>query len=170
MMIRPLLISFAAQAGRTVDSTPTVIAGLLLAGALLVCAEAPANQVYRWLDDTGKVHFSDRPPVDDSAGGVEIRSYRGSPEISAVPAESVSAQVTMFTTSWCGYCKRARAYLNKMGIPFVEYDVERDEFGKREYKKLNGHGVPVILVGNQRMNGFSAASLEKLLRKAGLLK
>ena len=57
-----------------------------------------------------------------------------------------------------------------MGIPFVEYDVERDEIGKREYKKLNGRGVPVILVGNQRMNGFSAPSLEKLLRNAGLLK
>lgn len=161
---------FAAQARRVADSTATLIASLLLVGALLVCAEAPANQVYRWLDDTGKVHFSDRPPVGDSAGDIEVKSYRGSPEISAVPAESVSAQVTMFTTSWCGYCKRARAYLNKMGIPFVEYDVERNEIGKREYKKLNGRGVPVILVGNQRMNGFSAPSLEKLLRNAGLLK
>ncbi len=161
---------FAAQARRAADSIATLIASMLLVGALLVCAEAPANQVYRWLDDTGKVHFSDRPPVGDSADDIEVKSYRGSPEISAVPAESVSAQVTMFTTSWCGYCKRARAYLNKMGIPFVEYDVERDEIGKREYKKLNGRGVPVILVGNQRMNGFSAPSLEKLLRNAGLLK
>lgn len=152
------------------DSTPTFIASLLLAGAMVVCAEAPADQVYRWLDDTGKVHFSDRPPLGNSAGDVEVRSYRGSPEISAVPAESVVAQVTMFTTTWCGYCKRARAYLNKMGIPFVEYDVERDEFGKREYKKLNGRGVPVILVGDQRMNGFSEPSLEKVLRNAGLLK
>jgi glutaredoxin len=169
-MIWTLLMRFAAQARRAADSIATLIASLLLVGALLVCAEAPANQVYRWLDDTGKVHFSDRPPVGNGAGDIEVKSYRGSPEISAVPTESVSAQVTMFTTSWCGYCKRARAYLNKMGIPFVEYDVERDEIGKREYKKLNGRGVPVILVGNQRMNGFSAPSLEKLLRNAGLLK
>jgi glutaredoxin len=144
--------------------------GLLLGGTLLACDEAPGSQVYRWLDDTGKVHFSDRPPVGDNAGDVEVKSYRGSPEISAVPAESVAAQVTMFSTSWCGYCKRARAYLNKAGIPFVEYDVELDDVGKREYKKLNGRGVPVILVGNQRMNGFDAPSLEKLLRDAGLLK
>jgi glutaredoxin len=169
-MIRALLISFAAQARCAFNSTATLIGSLLFAGALLVCTEAPANQVYRWLDDTGKVHFSDRPPMGDSASDIEVKSYRGSPEISAVPAESVSAQVTMFTTSWCGYCKRARAYLNKLGIPFVEYDVEHDDVGKREYKKLNGHGVPVILVGNQRMNGFSAPSLEKLLRNAGLLK
>jgi glutaredoxin len=169
-MILTLLLSFAAPAQRMADSPPTFIASLFLAGALVVCAEAPADQVYRWLDNTGKVHFSDRPPVDNNAGDIEIRSYRGSPEISAVPAESIAAQVTMFTTTWCGYCKRARAYLNKMGIPFVEYDVEHDEFGKREYKKLNGRGVPVILVGDQRMNGFSAPSLEKLLRNAGLLK
>ncbi len=164
------MIGSTAEARRTADSTGTFIAILLLAGALLVSAEAPANQVYRWVDDTGKIHFSDRPPGGDNASDVKVRSYRGSPEISAVPAESVVAQVTMFTTTWCGYCKRARAYLNKMGIPFVEYDVEHDEFGKREYKKLNGRGVPVILVGNQRMNGFSAPSLEKLLRNAGLLK
>ncbi len=169
-MICTLLTGFAAQARCAADSVTTVIASLLLAAALLICAEAPANQVYRWVDNTGKIHFSDRPPGGDNASDVEVRSYRGSPEISAVPAESVVAQVTMFTTTWCGYCKRARAYLNKMGIPFVEYDVEHDEFGKREYKKLNGRGVPVILVGNQRMNGFSAPSLEKLLRNAGLLK
>jgi glutaredoxin len=161
-----LSISFAAQAPRAA----TLIASLLLVGALLICAEAPADQVYRWVDDTGKVHFSDRPPVGNSASDVEVRSYRGTPEISAVPAESVAAQVTLFTTSWCGYCKRARAYLNKVGIPFVEYDVERDAIGKRKYEKLNGRGVPVILVGDQRMNGFSAPSLEKLLRNAGLLK
>ena len=152
------------------ESTAAIVAALLFAGVLLVCPEAPADQVYRWVDDTGKVHFSDRPPAGDPTSNVEIKSYRGSPEISSVPAESVAAQVTMFTTTWCGYCKRARAYLNKMGIPFVEYDVEHDEFGKRQYKKLNGRGVPVILVGDQRMNGFSVPSLEKLLRNAGLLK
>lgn len=155
---------------RAAGSPGAVVARLLLAGCLLVSAGVSANQVYRWLDDTGKVHFSDRQPGGDNASDIEVKSYRGSPEISAAPAESASVQVTMFTTSWCGYCKRARAYLNRMGIPYVEYDVERDAVGKRKYEKLHAHGVPVILVGNQRMNGFSAPSLEKLLRNAGLVK
>ena len=168
-MISVFSISAAVEARRAVTNAAIVIAALLLATTLFVCADAAASQVYRWVDNSGKVHFSDRAPAGN-AGDVEIKSYRGNPQISEVPAESASAQVTMFTTSWCGYCKRARAYLNKLGIPFVEYDVERDAFGKREYDKLNGRGVPVILVGNQRMNGFSAPSLEKLLRNAGLLK
>jgi hypothetical protein len=33
---------------------------------------------------------------------------------------------------------------------------------------LGGNGVPVILVGQQRMNGFDAGGLKSLLKAAGL--
>ena len=40
------------------------------------------------------------------------------------------------------------------------WDVDESSKGKRDFKKLNGKGVPIFLVGDQRMNGFSP---EKLL-------
>jgi hypothetical protein len=44
----------------------------------------------------------------------------------------------------------------------MEYDVETSEKGRSGYKKLNGKGVPIILVGNKRMNGFSVEGFKSL--------
>lgn len=58
----------------------------------------------------------------------------------------------MYTTSWCPYCRQAREYFRDNGIPFVEYDIEKDAAARRRYDALGGRGVPVILVGDCRMN------------------
>jgi mycoredoxin len=34
--------------------------------------------------------------------------------------------VTMYTTSWCGYCQRLKAQMGRAGIEFTEVDIERD--------------------------------------------
>jgi hypothetical protein len=36
-----------------------------------------------------------------------------------------------------------------------------------EYKSLGGRGVPVILVGSARMNGYSEQQLAQLLKAGG---
>ncbi|MFQ5995557.1 MAG: glutaredoxin domain-containing protein [Acidiferrobacterales bacterium] len=138
----------------------------------LRCDVASGAQVSRWTDDHGQVHFSDRPPQAGNAQNVEVKSYTGTANISVVPGgyPTTTAQVQMLSATWCGVCKKAKAYLKKLGVPFVEHDVERDDMGKREYKRLKGRGVPIILVGDRRMNGFSATKLEQMLRQAGLLK
>ena len=68
-----------------------------------------------------------------------------------------------------GCAKKTKTYLSEKGVAFREYDVERSETGRREYKRLNGKGVPIILVGDQRMDGFDRSRLEVILRKNGLL-
>ena len=35
-------------------------------------------------------------------------------------------QVTMYTTPWCGYCKRLKRQMDDAGIAYVEVDVDRD--------------------------------------------
>ena len=70
----------------------------------------------------------------------------------------------MYSANWCGVCKKARRYFEKQGIDYKEYDVETSARGKSDYKKLGAKGVPVILVGKQRMNGFSVDGFEKLYR------
>jgi glutaredoxin len=70
----------------------------------------------------------------------------------------------MLSASWCGTCKKAKQYFRRNGIPFREYDIENSSRGKRLYEQLGATGVPVILVGKQRMNGFSEAGFERLIR------
>ncbi len=42
----------------------------------------------------------------------------------------------MYSTSWCGYCKKTHDYFNSNNIAFEEYDVETTTKGKRDYEKL----------------------------------
>jgi hypothetical protein len=45
--------------------------------------------------------------------------------------------------------------------------VEASDSARREFASLGGRGVPVILVGSQRMDGYNAGRLEAMLQSAG---
>lgn len=75
-----------------------------------------------------------------------------------------SKAVVMYATSWCPYCQRAREHFRARGIPYVEYDIEKDEAAKQAYKAFGGRGIPVIFVGKRRMNGFSPEGFDRLYR------
>lgn len=147
---------------------------LFLSVAALIALPAFA-QLYRWTDDKGVIHYSDKAPDKGTARAVELRinSYSGPATVTttgapaAAAAQSAKAPVKMLATAWCGYCAKARAYMNSRGIPFEELDVEKSAQGKQEYRALKGRGVPIILVGNQRMNGYDQARLEAMLRAGG---
>jgi len=141
---------------------------LALFGALLAPAALAAG-VYKWTDADGRAHFGDRPPEDIAVQEVKIRTFNGPAEVSSDGGAVVDRSVTLFSAAWCGVCRRAKGHLKARGVSFTEHDVDSG-IGKSEFKRLNGKGVPIILVGQQRMNGFSAAGLDKLLRDAGLLK
>jgi glutaredoxin len=133
---------------------------------------APAEaEIYRWTDPQGKVHFGDQKPSGATAGRVE--SFQGGAAVSFIggggsKATATAAKVRMFVTQRCGYCKQAKAFLRQRGTPFEELDVEASPAAKAEFDRLGGKGVPVILVGRQRMDGFEAEQMERLLADAGL--
>src|ERR1700759_2507300 len=37
------------------------------------------------------------------------------------------ATLTMYTTSWCGFCVRLKSQLQREGIAYAEVDIERDD-------------------------------------------
>ena len=139
---------------------------------LLIAATciAPAGAgVYKWTDAEGRVHYSDSPPPDRQAAQVKIKvnSISGPAVVSAVKAGAVAKErVRIYTTTWCGYCKKAKAQLAARGVAFHEIDVETSDSGHREYVALGGRGVPVILVGSQRMDGYDAGRLDAMLQSA----
>ena len=57
------------------------------------------------------------------------------------------SQVTMYSTTWCGYCRRLKMQLDQAGIPYTEIDIERDADAARFVEGVNGGNqtVPVIL-------------------------
>ena len=72
--------------------------------------------------------------------------------------------VVMYSTDWCGVCKRARKYFEEQQIPFTEYDVDRNLQARNEYLLLNPRrSVPTIKIGNEVIVGFSPAAVEAAL-------
>ncbi|WP_137939319.1 glutaredoxin domain-containing protein [Chitinivorax sp. B] len=69
-------------------------------------------------------------------------------------------RVQLYATSWCGYCESARQYFNAKGIQFEEFDVEKDVAANARALSLAGPGVPVIVVGQEVMHGFSQGEFE----------
>ena len=58
-----------------------------------------------------------------------------------------SGTVTMFSTTWCGYCRRLKSQLHHEGIPFTEVDIERDPASARFVEQVNrgNQTVPTVL-------------------------
>lgn len=137
------------------------------------------GEVYKWVDAQGRVHYGDKPPAsakaEDISDKIIINSFEGTEvtaneffdaveETRAEEARNRPKRVVMYSTVWCGVCKKAKRYFQKNRIPFKEYDVEKSEKGKKDYAQMQGRGVPIILVGKTRMNGFSAQRFEQMYR------
>ena len=65
----------------------------------------------------------------------------------SAPALPATGTITMFSTTWCGYCRRLKSQLDREGIPFTEVDIERDSESARFVEKVNrgNQTVPTIL-------------------------
>ncbi len=55
--------------------------------------------------------------------------------------------VTMFTTTWCGYCRRLKSQLQREGIGFREVDIEVEPDAADFVMSVNGGNqtVPTLL-------------------------
>ena len=58
-----------------------------------------------------------------------------------------TAPVTMFTTSWCGYCVRLKRLMQHEGIDFAEVNIEVDESAAELVMQANGGNrtVPTLV-------------------------
>ncbi|MEE9161281.1 MAG: glutaredoxin domain-containing protein [Gammaproteobacteria bacterium] len=136
---------------------------ILLISTLLFSMGASA-EILKWTDSDGKVHFGDRPPADavTSVVKVKINTYE-SPNVEAMQdVLNPKDKVVMYSAEWCGVCKKAKKYFKANNIPYKDYDIDKSSKGKKDFKKLGAKGVPVILVGKKRLNGFSAGSFESI--------
>ncbi len=75
----------------------------------------------------------------------------------------VSGEVTLYSTRWCGYCRKTRAYLRHNEVPFTEHDIEESEDAMRQIMQLQAYGVPVVVVGDTVIRGYQPAALARAL-------
>lgn len=73
--------------------------------------------------------------------------------------------VTIYTTTWCGFCKMAKNYMNQLGVKYDEKDVEKDPAAANEAVQKSGQmGVPVIDVNGTIILGFDKPMLDEAFK------
>lgn len=85
---------------------------------------------------------------------------------------SESPQVVMYSTTWCGYCQRARGLLARKGVDIHEIKIDENP-AQREIMMQRSGGrrtVPQIFIGERHIGGYDdlaalerAGELDKLL-------
>lgn len=130
---------------------------------LLLLSFGTHAEIYKWVDKSGRVHYSDSNNKADNQTAekvdLKINTYK---HTSFEDTEIFTKKVVMYSASWCGYCKKARRYFIAKGLPFAEYDIERNKSARRQYKKLGAKAVPVILYKGRRMNGFTVKGFNRI--------
>ncbi|HYY59826.1 MAG TPA: glutaredoxin family protein [Burkholderiales bacterium] len=143
----------------------------LLALSALLAAQLAVAQQYRWVDENGRVHYTDTPPPP-TARDVERKRMKGN-AVGAqgsyeLAAAMKSSPVTLYSHPDCkDLCQIARDVLNKRGVPFSEVSAT-DEAKLEELRRVSGSSrVPVLVVGNQVGTTVSAQAYNRALDLAG---
>jgi mycoredoxin len=63
------------------------------------------------------------------------------------PAAPAPGTVTMFSTTWCGYCRRLKSQMQRDGVDYTEIDIEQQPEAASFVETVNGGNrtVPTVL-------------------------
>ena len=143
---------------------------VFLIAAMLIAGTVQAAQLYRWVDDKGRVEWRDTPPPAN-AKKVERRTVGGSViETTELPFSVQQAAknfpLTLFITDCGDGCTKARAHLNRRGLPFTEKNPQAD---LESFKKLTNGSleVPALFVGRELLKGYEEGAWDSALDNAG---
>ena len=87
--------------------------------------------------------------------------------------DSSTANVTVYSTPTCAFCKTEKQYLEHLGVAFNSKDIELEPESMEELQqKLDGNftGVPVTDINGEIVVGFNRPKIDGLLKKHGLVK
>ncbi len=161
----------------------------LITTLLILIGTGTAKDIYKWVDENGIMHFQDTPPQNatqpvsveslptyenDSSNfrkpvqtpGKNNPGSHTTPSLARQSAKSgTPPKVELYVTSWCPYCKEARNFFKSRGIPFTEYDIEKDKNAARRKQQFDKRGgVPFALINGTPVHGFSKVAYERALR------
>lgn len=141
---------------------------------------ALGETLYKTIGADGRVEYTDRPPAAGKAAKTlnftdlpatplpeSVLRYREelhrSMKDRLANAGKPAAGPQLFTAVWCGYCSKAKSYLAQRGIAFREHDIDTPDGQLAFAQAGNASGIPLLVLGEQRVQGFSAAAYDALV-------
>ena len=75
--------------------------------------------------------------------------------------------VVMYATATCPYCAKVRTLLAEQGVAYTEYQIDKSEAAKAEFIAKGGIGVPLLYIGERRIDGFREPAIRDALKAIG---
>jgi len=75
--------------------------------------------------------------------------------------------ITMYSTTWCGYCKRLKSALDREGVLFKEVNIEEDPAAAEFVMGVNGGNMTVPTVQFEDGSALTNPSLAQVKAKLG---
>jgi len=161
---------------------------LVIIFIVAVFTDRSIADMYKWVDENGITHFSDTPPDDADNSDIDILPTYTTPENNDYPLDNnstenenrdnrlnpadtvqkkprvITPKVELYTTSWCPWCKKAKAFFRSRGIAFVEYDIEKDKEAARRKARIDRQqGVPFAVINGIGINGYNIKAYNNAL-------
>jgi glutaredoxin len=152
--------------------SPNVIGGMLTL-SLMLATPTSAQEIFRWVDKDGKVHYGDTLPPPVEVKTIQTKKLQtGVVEQEAIPyGVSIAMKnnpVTLYANSCGEACTNAKALLARRGIPFADKNPESDIAAATALKALVGAlQVPTIVIGSNSLQGFEEEGWNAALNAAG---
>jgi len=124
--------------------------------------------IYSWTDRNGVKHYSNDPPpegekvtdlivmeesvIEESKADTTKPQGEEPPEN---PANSANQEVYVYFDPQSEECTLALTFFNQNKIPYAKFDVTASADEQQRFKNVQGTGVPLIFIGNHRMDGWN---------------
>ena len=73
--------------------------------------------------------------------------------------------VTLFSATWCGACRRTRQLLDAEGVDYTLRDIDEDPSAKAEVRRVLGSvRIPLIDINGTYVTGYDRKTITKLIR------
>ena len=71
--------------------------------------------------------------------------------------------VVLYYADWCGYCKKAKRWLDERNVAYDLRDVDSSRYGEELAEVSGSKSVPVLTIGGEIVRGFNPEAYERAL-------
>ena len=72
--------------------------------------------------------------------------------------------VVLFSTSTCPYCAQTRDFLEKEGVAYKDYVLDKSPDGVALYDSLGEKAVPILVIGARKIKGFKPDAIKEAVQ------
>ncbi|NNL85680.1 MAG: glutaredoxin family protein [Myxococcales bacterium] len=120
--------------------------------------EVPAQ----FRDQVGRLEVEKQPARSAAPRATATRTIRAG----GTPAVRKSAAVTVYSTAWCGWCRKTVEWLDDRGVAYENRDVEANDTYREEIVSYTGGtSVPVVVIDGEVVRGFDPDRMKELIGK-----